>query len=267
MINIKNRFSDSGSAGILLAIILLLIIPGCYVGPDDLSQAVVDDHGAVIRTDTTKPVIHLVFTGHDYAEGFPVVHETLKKHGIKGSFFFTGDFYRDPGLQDLILTLVEEDHYLGAHSDKHLLYCSWENRDSLLVSKAKFRADLIQNYREMERFGIRREDARWFMPPYEWYNKTIAGWTEELGLVLVNFTPGTRSNADYTYPEMGSAYVDSETIMQNILSYEVEHGMNGFILLIHLGTDPRRKDKLYNRMDELIEILKGRGYYFKRIDE
>jgi endoglucanase len=38
------------------------------------------------------------------------------------------------------------------------------------------------------------------------------------------------------------------------------------VLLIHAGTDPRRKDKLYNRLDELISYLKKEGYSFKKID-
>ena len=56
----------------------------------------------------------------------------------------------------------------------------------------------------------------------------------ESGLQLINFTGGTRSNADYTIPEMGNQYVDSRTIYNSIVSYEEKSssGLNGFILLI-----------------------------------
>ena len=43
--------------------------------------------------------------------------------------------------------------------------------------------------------------------------------------------------------------------------------MNGFILLIHIGTDPGRTDKFYYLLPELISELKGKGYRFVRIDE
>ena len=112
-----------------------------------------------------------------------------------------------------------------------------------------------------------RSDARYFLPPYEWYNGDIARWTKELDLTLINFSSGTRSNADYTYPEMKSRYVGTEEIYQSILNYEKREGMNGFILLIHIGTDPRRTDKLYHRMGSLIDELRKRGYSFKRIDD
>ena len=90
-----------------------------------------------------------------------------------------------------------------------------------------------------------------------------------MGLQLINYTPGTRSNADYTYPEMGEKYVDSKTIYQSILRYEQgsANGLNGFILLMHIGTDPRRKDKFYLYLPKLIKELKNRGYRFVTVDK
>ena len=88
-----------------------------------------------------------------------------------------------------------------------------------------------------------------------------------MGLQLVSFSPGTRSNADYTYPEMGNKYFDSKTILQSILQYEQQspNGLNGFVLLVHIGTDPRRNDKFYFYLPELITTLKKRGYSFVKI--
>ncbi|MCK5102212.1 MAG: polysaccharide deacetylase family protein, partial [Cyclobacteriaceae bacterium] len=155
-----------------------------------------------------------------------------------------------------------------AHSDKHLLYCDWEKRDSLLVSKDEFLLDLKNNYKEMEKFGIATEDIHFFLPPYEWYNDSISKWTAEAGLQLVNFTHGTKSNADYTTPDMNQ-YVSSEEIYQSILNYEAKnsYGLNGFILLIHIGTAPERTDKFYNRLEELIILLKSKEYELQRIDK
>lgn len=188
---------------------------------------------------------------------------------MKGSFFLTGKFYSNTRFKSLIKQLKRNGHYLGAHSDKHLLYCDWTRRDSLLVTREQFEQDLNDNYRAMRQFGIERSDAIYFLPPYEWYNKSIAAWTNELGLQLVNFSPGTRSAADYTYPEMNERYLSSDQIYQSIISYEQKdkNGLNGFMLLVHIGTDPRRTDKLYNKLGQLIDDLKGKGYRFVRVDE
>ena len=157
-------------------------------------------------------------------------------------------------------------HYLGAHSDKHLLYCTWENRDSLLVTKEEFRHDVMNNYSAMAKFGITKEEARYFMPPYEWYNTAVSKWSNEIGLQIINFTPGTTSNADYTIPTMAN-YVSSDSIFARILRFEStqKNGLNGFLLLSHIGTDEQRTDKFYNKLDELITELKSRGYSFGRL--
>jgi endoglucanase len=225
-----------------------------------------DRYGAIVRGDVSKKVIAIVFTGHEFADGGEVIRKTLKSKKVSASFFFTGDFYMNPAFSNLIRSLKKDGHYLGAHSHHHLLYNDWEKRDSTLVTEDEFKTDLQDNYNVMAKFGIRQEDAQYFLPPYEWYNRDISKWTREMNLTLINFSSGTRSNADYTYPEMKSRYVNSEEIYQSILNYENREGLNGFILLIHIGTDPRRTDKFYQRLGNLLDELKIKGYSFERVD-
>jgi peptidoglycan/xylan/chitin deacetylase (PgdA/CDA1 family) len=210
----------------------------------------------------------LIFTGGSFADGGEYIRAVLKKKGIRAGFFFTGDFCRTPEFQDLIRGLAADGHYLGPHSDRHLLYCDWNDRGRTLVTRDEFRSDLLANYREMERLGIAEPHTAYFIPPYEWYNTAIVGWAREMGVVLFNFTPGTSSNADYTTPSM-KEYLSAEEIYGRILDYEKKdpHGLNGFILLIHIGTDPERTDKLYLRLEDLITELERRGYSLARIDE
>lgn len=246
-------------------LIMVIILMGCTRPKQE--PTLIYHEGAIIWTDTTKKQIHLVFTGDEYGEGGNIIRKTLADHHIKASFFFTGNLYRNPAFKSLIEGLVDDGHYLGAHSNHHLLYASWENRDSTLVSRDEFEKDLLDNYAEMARFGIKKEDAPYFLPPYEWYNKEIAQWTRDLGFVLINFTPGTSSNADYTIPSMGNKYLSSEEIFNRILSYEEQNGLNGFILLLHLGVHPERPDPFYYWLDELITLLKARGYEFVLLDK
>lgn len=229
----------------------------------------IDNHGAIIRGSVSRREIALVFTGDEFADGGKSIRSSLKKHGVPASFFLTGKFYATPAFKNLIGNLKKDGHYLGAHSDQHLLYADWTKRDSLLVTEERFKSDLLANYERMEPFGVVREQAPYFLPPYEWYNRQISDWTRDLGFQLVNFTPGTRSTADYTYPEMGTRYVPSDVIYESIFSYEKRdpHGLNGFILLIHIGTDPRRRDKFYHSLEPLMKELKERGYRFVTIEQ
>ncbi|MCE7862535.1 MAG: polysaccharide deacetylase family protein [Bacteroidetes bacterium CHB5] len=248
-------------------LIVLLTLTGNALAQS--GNVVTDKFGAIIRGDTLRKEIALVFTGDEFAEGGEHILSTLHKHKVKGSFFLTGNFYAHVTFQSLITKLKAKGHYLGAHSDKHLLYADWTKRDSLLIDQNTFTTDILNNYKKMADVGIRQSDAPYFIPPYEWYNKEIVNWSRQLNLQLINFTPGTRSTADYTHPEMGRSYVDSETIYNSILAYELKdrNGLNGFILLIHIGTDPRRTDKFYHKLDSLLTQLKAKGYEFVRIDE
>lgn len=221
----------------------------------------------IIRGDTSSPKIAIVITGDEFADGGEYIRETFNRKKIKASFFLTGNFYRNKGFNSLITGLKKDGHYLGSHSDKHLLYCDWEKRDSLLVTQKQFFNDLENSYHELSKFGIEKKDAYYFLPPYEWYNDSITQWTSRAGLQLVNYTQGTRSTADYTYPEMNNRYVASETIFQSIINKEKQSGLNGFILLIHIGTDPRRTDKFYKYLPNLIDFLQKNGYELVRIDE
>jgi peptidoglycan/xylan/chitin deacetylase (PgdA/CDA1 family) len=114
---------------------------------------------------------------------------------------------------------------------------------------------------EMEQFGISKAQAPYYLPPYEWYNNRIAEWTVDYGLQLINMTHGTLSHADYTIPEM-SNYRSSEKIYRSIFSYESKNttGLNGFLLLMHIGTDAKRQDKFYNHLEKLLLELKSRKY-------
>jgi hypothetical protein len=90
-----------------------------------------------------------------------------------------------------------------------------------------------------------------------------------MGLRLVCYSPGTLATSDYTTPDHGKRYRTSDEIYKSIIDYEIEakYGLNGFILLIHVGTHPARTDKFYHKLDQLVTQLQEKNYAFKRIDE
>lgn len=225
------------------------------------------DKGAIQRGNTLEKQIALVFTGDEFADGGLFISKLLAKEKVKASFFFTGNYYANPVFKNIIYQLKRSGNYLGPHSDNHILYADWNNQDSTLVSYEIFKKDLAENYRKMTAFGIQKKNAKFFLPPYEWYNQTIADWTSLLGLQLINYSSGTLSHADYTTPDMGSRYKSSETISKSIFEYERKHSLNGFILLSHIGTHPSRANKFYFYLPNVISEMKKKGYRFVTIDQ
>lgn len=217
--------------------------------------------GGIIRKDTTRRCITLVFTAADRADGAHDILRTLRREHVKAGFFLTGRFLElHP---DVVGRLVEEGHYVGSHSYGHLLYSPWDNPDSTTVSHTQFCEDIRQSYALLAPYGITLQNAPVFLPPYEHYNDTISQWAHQMGLQLICFTPGSTSNADYTTPDMKN-YRSSQTIYDNILRLEEREGLNGHILLFHLGTVDARTDKFYHsHLRKLIRTLKKRGYRFE----
>ena len=107
------------------------------------AQQKFDDYGAMIRSDHNTKTIYLCFTGHDFKEGFDHVLKELNDREIQASFFLTGYFIAQN--IDLVKRIKSEGHYIGAHSDAHLLYNDWSKRDSLLHSPEEIKMDIANN--------------------------------------------------------------------------------------------------------------------------
>lgn len=227
-------------------------------------EDVFDKHGAMIRHGADSKVVYLLFSADTYTDGFPHILKTLKENNIKASFFLTGNFLRNKANAQYVKSLIADGHYIGAHSDAHLLYSTWEKRDSLLVTREQFIADLKANYNALRKAGVETSASKFFLPPYEWYNSAVTNWTASLGLQLINLTPGTATNADYTTPDMKN-YRSSDKLMESLLKYEDNQSLNGAMVLIHPGTDQARTDKLYLRLNEIIKTLTDKGYSFNKL--
>src|SRR5699024_3667682 len=124
-----------------------------------------DTFGAIISGNNTKKDIALVFTAHDYDDGYKPISKSLKKQDIKAGFFLTGDYIKKNPSK--VKKLYKAGHYIGPHSNDHLLYADWENRQTT-VSEEEFKKDLTKNSELIDHLGINHSSAI-FLPAYEWY--------------------------------------------------------------------------------------------------
>ncbi len=217
------------------------------------------DNGGIVQGNPGEKNICLVFTADSLATGAQTIISTLKKNNVKGAFFFTGYFFsRHP---DIVKRLLDDGHYVSCHGYKHQVLCPWDNRDSSLVTHDQFIADLKQAYATMAPFGITPQSSPYFIPPYEWYNARHASWARELGLQVINFTPGTQSNNDYTWLGM-KYYRDNKWLWNRMMDWEQQHTLNGHFLMVHFGKDSRRPKGFYDMLPQLIKELRKRGYNF-----
>ncbi len=222
-----------------------------------------DVTGSIVRMNTDLKTVYLIFSADEFGEGAEKILDVLAKKKINGSFFLTGNFLRNPKFENAIQRMVVGNHYVGPHSDRHLLYVPWEKRDSLLVTRKQFDDDLTANLKELNKFGVAPDVVKYYLPPYEWCNRAIVGWTADQKMQMINFTPGVGTNADYTTPELKN-YRSSKQLMDRLMQFESTNPnhLNGVIVLVHLGTHPGRKDKFYDSLNQIIETLSKKGYLF-----
>ena len=230
------------------------------------------DHNAVIRADRTQPCLALIFTGGDHGQATNRILDILANHGIRASFFLTGGYLANPAQRSCVARMLAAGHYVGPHSDAHLLYCAWEDRTHTLVTRREFTTDLRNNIADLRALGClaeagpRQPDPVYFIPPYEWYNCDQVRWARAMNVRLFNFTPGSGSNRDWI-PEGQPGFVPSAEIIADVLAYERRDptGLNGFLLLFHLGS--QRTDLMDAELDNLLTELRNRGYTFARVDD
>lgn len=226
-----------------------------------------DAEGGVIRGDVMAKRLALMFTGDQFGESAAPILDALAEREIRGSFFLTGGFVKQESLRPAIRRMVGEGHYVGPHSDGHPLYAPWDDRKRSLVSEKFFKGDLQKNIDGLRAEGALAEGAPvLFVPPYEWYNAEQVAWSDAMNVGLINFTPGSGSNRDYAR-EGDKAFVPSQRILDDVLAYERKdpHGLNGFLLLLHLGSG--RRDPFHPKLGQLCDELTRRGYEFMRVDE
>lgn len=227
-------------------------------GPDDRTDAT----GAVVRRGCSRKAIRLIFSADSTFEGATRILNTLKRERIKGSFFLTGNCLRMAEHAPAIRRIVDEGHYLGGHSDRHLLYASWGDRRPLVTADSLIR-DLEANRCALSAFGVSPSQSPYFLPPYEHCTADNVRWLAACGAQAVNLTPGSVTAADYTTPDMPN-YKSSAELIDRLFALEREQGLDGYILLIHPGTSERRADKLYRHLGRIISRLRQRGYAFER---
>jgi endoglucanase len=255
------RYKSTAIRCLLIALICRAVAQAAP--PDHLVR---EKQGAIIRGDVSTKKLALIFTGDSFAESMGPILDTLKQRKIKAGFFVTGNFVRNEKFRPLLDRAIAEGHYLGPHSDTHPLYAPWEDRDKTLVTEAFFKKDLQRNIAALAAIGgLTRQQPVFFIPPYEYYNYDQAKWSQDLGVTIFNFTPGSGSNRDYMR-EDDPHFPSSQKIYDDILAYERKdpHGLNGYLLLLHLGSG--RKDPFHTRLGSLCDELTKHGYEFERVD-
>lgn len=220
----------------------------------------------VYRVRTDKKYIAFTFDGGSSNNGTTEILDILRKEHIKCTMFLTGEFIRK--YPDIVKLIIEDGHEVANHSLDHPHLTDYEingqNSTRKKVNRRFFRHQL--NGTDSLFYNIFKKRLKPFWrAPYGEINREILFWAAELGYRHVGWSSRCDS-WDWVVDKKSKLYRTSEEIRNYFLDFEEKSGLNGRIILMHLGTE-RKDDFPYETLDGLIKELKKRGYAFKPVSE
>ena len=187
---------------------------------------------ATWRMNKKEKSVYLTFDDGPIPQATPFILETLRRYGIKATFFMVGDNVRK--YPELFEQIKADGHQIGNHTFNH-----WSGyRHNLIDYKANvLKADELIH-------------SHLFRPPYGWMTPEQRIWvTRHYKIVMWDLV--TR---DY------SKRVTADDVYENVCRY----ARNGSIITFH---DSKRSiDKLHLVLPKCLDWLKEQGYEFRTFD-
>jgi len=220
----------------------------------------------VSRVDGIKKELALTFDGGSLNIGTEKILDILKETGVHCTIFLTGAFIRKyPGL---VLRMVEDGHEIGNHSYNHPHLTKLEIDGSNVTLDGVNREFVYNQLHKTDSLFYaltHRSMAPYWRAPYGELNNNILLWAAEAGYKHIGWSQ--RCDTWDWVADTGSVlYRSNGQILEHVLKLEEKSGLDGKILLMHLGTE-RKADYPYMILEEMIKTLQERGYRFARISE
>lgn len=226
----------------------------------------------VERGPLDRREIGLTFDG-DGADGAEVVLDTLRQKRIQTTIFLTGKFMdQNPGL---VRQIVRDGHEVGNHTQTHphLTTYNENNRHDTRteVTKEWFQEELLQPAARFEEItGVPM--AKIWRAPFGEVNPQILRWAYELGYRHIGWTRDysrsmTLDSLDWVINRGDRNYQPGARIIERLLDFEQSSktGVNGGIVLMHLGTQRPVDDSVGLHLPRLIDTWRERGYRFVKV--
>ncbi len=219
------------------------------------------------RGDTQSPQIALTFDGGSLNNMSKEILNALNEHGVKTTFFLTGEFIND--YPETVLRITLEGHEVGNHTMSHPHLTTYrENKKQITrleITKESFQEELIKTEVAFNNLTGKNLVPFW-RAPFGEHNREIREWAAELGYKHVSWTQSvgngkSMDTMDWIADTSNPNYNSADQIYSNIFNFAdtQKHGANGSIILMHMGSE-RKDDHPQKKLPDIITGLKDRGY-------
>ncbi len=218
--------------------------------------------------------VALTFDADSARNGAEAILEALRARALRATMFLSAGYLRKH--PDLVRRIVAGGHEVANHmkTHPHLTTYARDRRQTTLphVTREFVQAELRAT-EEIYHEVTGRSLAPLWRAPYGEHNAEIRAWAAEAGYRHVGWTrdPESREDLDtrdWVADPTSTIYRSSREIRDRILRFGAAggHGLNGGIVLMHLGTQ-RRRDPAHARLPEILDALAAKGYRLVTISE
>ena len=238
------------------------VTAGQQVSAEDVSRPVAPvsfDRGPEDR----REVLFSFDAGAEVA-GAEEILAALAAADVRTTFFLTGQFIGDH--PELVRRLVRDGHEIGNHTDTHLHLTTWQIERRHRTRPGVDRARLVHElsavatiFREI----TGREIAPLWRAPYGEINDELLRWASEAGWQHVGWTRSL-DTLDWVSDPRSTIYRSADEIAAHILDVPRTDrwGGRGAIVLMHLGSDRPRQDRLDRVLPRIVEEYRRLGFEF-----
>jgi peptidoglycan/xylan/chitin deacetylase (PgdA/CDA1 family) len=220
--------------------------------------------------------VALTFDGGANNSGVGDILDTLKSRNVKATMFLTGAFLK--AYPSAVRRIAAEGHEVGNHTLSHPHLTSWaqDHTQTTLdnVSKA-FLCNQLATADSIFSSITGGHFAHLWRAPYGEKNRTVCAWARRCGYIHIGWRQGKTwrqglDSNDWVPDEETPGYHTPQEVVDKVIALagEGQNGINGGIILMHLGSE--RKDaqaQMYRMLGKLIDDLKGLGYSLVTVSE
>jgi len=225
---------------------------------------------------TNRKNVALTFDGGSFANVTDDILDTLSSRSVTATMFLSGYFMRK--YPEVTRKIIQYGHECGNHTYNHPHLTTYAT-DRLRTTLPEMNPDVLreQLLRAEELFF--KITGTYPVPlwraPYGEYNRDICLWAKNYGYLHVGWRQGKSwryglDSNDWVPDSTTPGYHSPEDFLNKViaLSKSPPSGINGGIILMHLGTQRKEKTAQTHRiLGTLIDTLRADGYRFIKVSE
>ena len=212
--------------------------------------------------------ILLTFDGGSNANATPAILNILKERKVRATLFLTGEYMQR--YPDLVKRMAAEGHVIGNHTftHPHLTTISFNGRQSTLSGvTGEFLRNQLGRTRELFKLITGRDMDPYWRAPFGEFNNQILKWAKDAGYTHVYWTPHL-DTMDWVSSPSDPLFKTPQQILAGLMAREAKKGgVNGGIVLMHLGSERDNEMRADSILGQLIDDLRARSYHFATVED